>query len=59
MSREKLNLYKTAYSKTYESYVEIISVRDDELGEPIITARIPGRENYVLFRVCELDKFCL
>ena len=59
MTLEKLNLYKTAYSPTYESFVEIIKIHQDISGEPIISARIPGRENHVLFRVCELEKFCL
>lgn len=59
MSPEKLRMYKTAYSKTYESFVGIIKVHNDLSGEPIITARIPGKEDYVLFRVCELEQFCL
>lgn len=59
MTPEKLKLYKTAYSKTYESFVEIIKIHHDDMGEPIITARIPEVKDYVLFRVCELEKFCL
>lgn len=59
ISQAKLAMYKTAYSPTYESFIEIVKVRYDDMGEAIIHGRIPGREDHVLFRVCELEKFCL
>jgi hypothetical protein len=52
-------LYKTAWSDTYNSYVEIIHVHKDDSGEPIITCRVPGKSEQVLFRVCELSEWCL
>lgn len=59
MSQAKLEMYRTAYSPTYESFIEIMKIHYDVSGEAIISGRIPGREDYVLFRVCELEKFCL
>lgn len=62
-SRTKLALYKTAWSPTYQSYIEIIKVRYDDNDEPIIDGRIPANvnepERFVMFRVCELREFCL
>jgi len=55
----KLQLYKTAWSNTYNSYVEILRVHKDDSGEPIITCRILLSDKQVLFRVCELSEWCL
>ena len=53
--KNNLDRYKSAWSPTYEKFVEIISHRFDEDGEPIITAKVEGKE--ILFRIEELDKF--
>ena len=56
----KLKYYKTAWSKMYESYVQILGFHFDDVGDPIIKARVPGEKSeYVLFRSCELSEFCL
>lgn len=57
--KSKLKFYKTAWSDTYNSYIEIVKLREDDRGEPIIHGRVPGRDSHVLFRICELSQFCL
>ena len=62
--QSKLEFYKTAWSNTYQSFVEIVKVRKDDSGEPIITARVPPSDDnlpdeFVEFRICELSQFCL
>jgi hypothetical protein len=58
---KKLPLYKTAYSPLYETYVGIVKVRYDDLGEPILDCRVAGHDadQITLFRVCELENFVL
>ena len=62
--KTNLSLYRSAWSKTYQSFVEILSFRFDDLGEPVIRASVPGQpsqfsDGATLFRVCELNKFSL
>lgn len=59
MSYEKLRLYKTAFSRTYDSYVAILRVYLDEVGEPVIVARPASTDQEIRFRECELSEFCL
>jgi len=55
----KLELYKTAYSPLYETYVSIKSVYFDCNGNAVITARPIDLNHDVLFREHELDRYCL
>jgi len=61
MNIEKLRLMKTAYSPLYQQFISIKSVRPDDNGIPIIDGEINdnGKKRIVIFRECELKKFCL
>jgi len=59
MTIEKLRLMKTAYSPLYEAYVQIIKVRVDDNGVPIIDARVSCTDKVVIFREQELTEWCL
>lgn len=60
-TREKIYLYKTAYSPLFETYVGIKSVREDDNGGYIIEAHVHGQPQDVihLFRVQELTNYVL
>ena len=53
----KFCLYKTAYSPLHQSYVQILKVRFDSLGEPIFDTLMDQRP--MMFRIHELTDFCL
>ena len=55
----KLEKYSTAYSPLYKQFVEIIKVRIDADGQPIIHARLAHSNKTVLFRETELTRYCL
>ena len=57
----KMNLYKTAWSPLFEKYVGIKKVRKDDLGEYILDCHLAGEpeDNIIMFRVHELERFCL
>ena len=58
----KYELYKTAYSELYESYLTIKKVRKDENGVLIFDCTVAGEEGeecIKLFRKEELTEFCL
>jgi hypothetical protein len=55
----KYELYKTAYSELYESYVSIKKVRKDANGVFIFDCTVAGEEGIKLFRKEELTAFCL
>ena len=57
--KSNLKNYKTAWSETYQTHVNLISFRLDDVGEPIISAMVPESDNIVLFRICELIQFSL
>ena len=58
--KEKLPLYKTAWTDTYNCYMELISTHHDELGNIIIVGRRANHPNdRILFRPHELTKYCL
>jgi hypothetical protein len=55
----KLELYKTAWSPLYKTFVGIEKVHYDVDGEPIITAIPAWSAKYILFRAHELTNYCL
>jgi len=61
----KQELYKTAFSPIYNCFVGIIHAHQDSLGEWIYTCRLENSPadapvgNGILFRECELERFCL
>ena len=62
MKPELLPHYKSAWSMTFQDFVKIVKVRNDDRGEPIIEAYVlgpnaPKNGEVCLFRVCELDRF--
>lgn len=59
MTIKRLRMYKTAFSKTYGTYIEICRVYPDALGQPIIVGRVSCSDDEILFRECELSDFCL
>lgn len=59
MTATRLSLYKTAFSPLYETYVEILKVREDGVGGHIIDGRVAFKTDTVLFRPHELTDYCL
>lgn len=59
ISKEKMALYKTAFSPLYDTYVGIKNVRYDEFDNAIITASVAGEDGRFLFREYELTRYCL
>jgi hypothetical protein len=56
---KKLPRYKTAWSPTYNCFVGIVKVWEDDYAMPIIQARLAYTDQLVLFRVEELTDFVL
>jgi len=65
---EKQKLYKTAFSPMYDAFVSIDHAHQDDLGEWIYTCSTDYEHptkgyrltlSNVLFRTCELERFCL
>lgn len=54
---ESLSIYKSAYSDVYGCRVEIVKIRTDDSGRPILDCKVPDCENLVLFRVDELTLY--
>jgi hypothetical protein len=55
----KLCLFKTAYSPVWEEFVEIVKVRLDEDGVPLVEARVAYTDMVCLFRQNELTNYVL
>lgn len=55
----KLELYKTAYCPLHRFYVGIVSVRYDDNGRPIISARPQDTDKVWVFRMEELTDYVL
>jgi|TARA_Y100000310_G_scaffold243112_3_gene247527 hypothetical protein len=58
-SNDEISLYRTAYSPFDKCFVQIVKVRFDEDGEPIIDAILADGDTEMMFRVFELTKYCL
>jgi hypothetical protein len=62
---DKIGLYRTAYSPVHEAWVTIQHRHRDSKGEWILSGKVHGHSvrgwpyDHVLFRVYELDRFCL
>ncbi len=61
----KQTLYKTAYSLVYKCFVGILHAHQDVHGRWIYTCRLENSPrnapigDCILFRECELERFCL
>jgi hypothetical protein len=57
--RAMLKHYKTAWCPLYKLFVAIVKIRDDGSGRPIIHAIPQDHKEEHLYRMEELEKFCM